>query len=63
MHVNYLATTALLAMPMVSAHGWVNSWVIDSVTYDGFVPNDPKRFPVTAERPTDNTDHGECRVL
>lgn len=52
-----------LAARVVSAHGWVNSWTIDTVTRDGFVPSDPGRFPVSAERPTDNPKHGAFRLV
>lgn len=55
-----LKYTSLLALaPLVAAHGWVNSWVIDGKSYDGFVPSDVNRFPKSAARPTDNPDHGK----
>lgn len=60
--------TALATLPffvrLVSAHGWVNSWVIDGEDpKPGFVPSDPARFPNSAERPTDNPKHGESGIL
>jgi hypothetical protein len=59
MYLTYLALGFPLLAGAVSAHGFVESWVIDGTLYDGFQPSWIDSFESTAERPTDNKDHGK----
>lgn len=56
--VSLLSTFLLAGITSVSAHGYIVSWEIDGERKPGFQPSYPPQFGPTAERPTDNKDHG-----